>query len=242
MTSSQRGRAPGHLRDHELERFLLNELPAARQAEVASAALTDAALAQRLATLRQDNAEILSRYPALAHPSAPRVARRRFWLPASFVLATAAAALVVAVVQNPEETRSKGETTRLVLHSKRASDLRSLRPLDRVRPHDRIAITYYALESQFGAVFSVDSRASVSRHFPDAESAARLQRQQTLDHSFELDETPGVEQFVFATAAQPFVVGDVERRVVDLVRQGRVIPPNIDAVSLVVVTLQKETP
>jgi hypothetical protein len=77
----------------------------------------------------------------------------------------------------------------------------------KAREHDLVLIQYEAAGRPFGAIFSIDGRGSLTRHFP-LEGSEAIQLEQdgavSLDFSYELDDAPQWERFFFVTADSAF--------------------------------------
>jgi hypothetical protein len=220
------------IRDWQLERYALGELPAHEARAVREALARDEGARTRLHGLEESNGDLLRRYPpAVAAaairaadprmaPEAPR-ARPRVW-PA---LAAAAAAVVmgagvVALVpkgvrdsEPPDVTRVKGVTPYLLVYRKAAADeIERLQPGTLARDHDQVQLAYQAAGRRYGVIVSVDGRGVVTRHLPVAgPTAVELKPGPPvpLPQSYELDDAPGFERFYLVTADEPFPVDRV---------------------------------
>jgi hypothetical protein len=108
-----------------------------------------------------------------------------------------------------------------------------------VRAGDLLQLAYVAAGQRFGVVASVDGRGAVTLHLPEAAGPAAVldERGETaLPHAFELDDTPGVERFVFVTSGAPFEAGAI---VAHLEGKAPRLPAGL---SLRSVELEKSTP
>lgn len=207
--------------DYVLEAFVRGDLDAERRAAVERALATDAALAERVAALRDADAAFLA-----AHPPGPfvatvigrhRAANRRRWAGGAAVVALAAAALVtarvwvddapIARVDPPEEIRVKGPSLRVFTRvGDRAEPLS-----DGATVPAGSTVQLVVLEGGVqGAVFSVDGRGAVTRHFPgDGERSTALEAG-PLPSAFTLDMVPDFERFFLVTGEAAFELAPVE--------------------------------
>jgi microcystin-dependent protein len=221
----------------KLERYLLEELPAAEMASIQAQVEADPAQASRLEELRQSNEEILSNYPAAwmgrqierrARGPATSSASNRVepWWSRFRLLPVPAAVLIALLAALPlfrggDETgdpgvplaiRLKGAQAHLLLHRKTADGDERLRDGALAREHDQIQFQYQAAGQAYGLILSIDGAGQVTRHFPDMGGrAASLQQAGvvSLEFAYELDDAPGWERFYFITAAVPFDVDAV---------------------------------
>ena len=204
----------------ELERSnaeILSELPPARvAAEVARRAGSPGGFALLFSGMR---------------PGGPRLNARRRVLALSSSLAVAAGVVLVAVAvgrqvgpsepvagagdtghgQTREVTTAKGDP-RLILHRKGEGEAPELPREALVGAGDRIQLKYVTGGRRHGAILSIDGRGVVTLHFPADERGSTLLGQDgpvPLDHSYELDDAPGFERFVFVTSDEPIRVADV---------------------------------
>lgn len=119
------------------------------------------------------------------------------------------------------DTRAKG-APRLLLHRKRGARVERLDARnDQARSGDRIQISYSAGEAVHGVILSIDGAGAVTLHYPVAQAAStalRRGRVASLGHSYELDDAPGYERFLFVTSAAPIDVADVVARAEALAR------------------------
>lgn len=133
-------------------------------------------------------------------------------------------------------TRAKGDP-RLLLHRKRGERVELLGRTDRARAGDRIQISYQGGGLAHGLVLSIDGAGVVTLHFPESvHSSTRLFPTgiTTLAHSYELDDAPGFERFLFLTSDRPIdvaaVVDSAEKLARDPLRGARdplPLPPNL---------------
>ena len=218
---------PDGVRDWLLERYRLDELPAAERHQVDEALSRDADVRERLDDLELSSAALLRQHPPSSLVAAVRArargGRARAALPGWTPLAAAAvvvASLVGFAMLRPwgpgsDEgvTRVKGITPYLLLYRKAAVDVERLPPAAVARPHDVVQLAYQAGARRYGCILSVDGRGVVTRHLPvHGTEAAPLTsgRPVALTQSYELDDAPDFERFLLVTADEPFAVVAVE--------------------------------
>lgn len=234
--------------DLKLERFLLGELDPDEKNRIQRRLESDETLRKRVEELRRSNEKVLERYPApwmaseirrkLETPTldSPRTAkgmgRLSFWpIPA---LTMAAAVVAILLLSPPWEwgnetreplvpsihTRIKGLDPQILLFRKTETGSELLENGAKAREHDLVLIQYVAAGRAFGAIFSIDGRGSVTRHFPlEGPEAARLKQDGavSLDFSYELDDAPRWERFFFVTSDSTFDLDIVFGAAQDLV-------------------------
>jgi hypothetical protein len=211
-----------------VERLHLGELPKA-EADALRATLG----ADELAALADDDAHFAADYPAslvLPRVRARAAARGRpsaWWLlvPALAVAASAAlmvpgtgtsvaASGVTTGADAVEDTRIKGLRSQLLVHRLRGDGgVEKLADGALGRPGDRLQLAYVAGQHRYGAVASVDGRGNVTWHLPATGAAAATlepKGQVVLPTSFELDDAPAYERFVFVAADAPFTLDSVQ--------------------------------
>jgi hypothetical protein len=247
--------------DWLLERLAAGELPAT-QARALRERLLATGEQDRLDALASSNAEILTAHPAdhvtaevrrragLANRHVPAV-----WRPVwALSFATAgAAAIVLLFLRSPsgpprsdlslaelehETITSKGLQPSLGLYRKTTAGVERLGAASRLHPGDIVQVRYIAAGKHYGVVASCDARGAVTLHLPETPGQAvalAKDGERALAHSYELDNSPGFERFVFVTADLPF---DTEL-VVRHLKQDAVLPAPLATWSI---TLAKETP
>lgn len=220
--------------DYTLERYRLGELsPGERQA--VEAALDDADRA-RLATLDDDDDDILARYPArvmaMQIDARRRSARRRTWAPVlgtGLVLAGAVAAVLIAVnlpPANPTDPFAGVDTSldgvrikgppRLLVFDQHAptTPLADDAP---VTAGDTVQVKLNTgAAGTWAVLFSVDGNGVVTRHLSSKDgSAVEVQPGQTvpLDSAYTLDDAPEFERFFLVVGDEAFAAEPVEAAV-----------------------------
>ena len=197
------------VRDWEIERHLLSELPTAQSEAVARALATDGAVLARANEIEASDREILAVHPP--HVAAAIIRERlagerptaRRWLRP--VLALASAVVVVGagslLLRDPEpplsENRIKGLRPSLLVYRHTPAGNEVLADRAPARAGDLIQVTYQAAGRRFGAIVSLDGRGGVTVHHPHGTSrAARLVSGQPvrLTSAYRLDDAPRWEQ------------------------------------------------
>jgi hypothetical protein len=162
-------------------------------------------------------------------PSASRPGRTRAWAPALAALAILAVLPFTpfspigppapeggAEGAGPEKTRLKGLEPRLLLYRKTNQGGERLESGQGARAGDLIQVHYESAGRSHGAIFSVDARGAVTRHFPEGgeggggSAALRSGGPVPLGFAYELDDAAGWEKFYFITADGPFSLDSVE--------------------------------
>lgn len=256
-----------------VERACLDELPAGLAAEHREL-LAGAQLGARRAEIERSNAEILESLPPAG--VAAEVARReriaarqrgrqRAARLAGLSAVAVACAVVIAVIVVPRDPdpappdrpdqsgdiiRVKGDP-RLLVHRKRGDQIDQLGGASAsARSGDLIQLSYLAGSARYGAVLSIDGAGVVTLHFPDSTTGStRLvaaSQPISLAHSYELDDAPAFERFIFVTSDRPIDVAALVRSAEALGGQpGRArleslpVAPELRQLSLVV---RKEAP
>lgn len=212
-----------------VEQLALGELDADRAAKVRSDLADDDALAR----IEASNQEILADYPPeriaaeiqrRATRTEPGAKPARSVIPWLLVpTMVAAAALVWIVVRDEPETTivrrdlkddDKQDTTRikggaephLVVDRRTADGHERLAANDRVREGDLLQVSYVPAGARAGVIVSIDGAGTVTLHHPsDAATQPTLDdgSEVPLAHSYELDDAPGFERFLFVTRDGP---------------------------------------
>ncbi len=221
------------LSDLTLERFHLDELPAADASRITAAIAREPDLQRRLAALSESDGELRDRdilerltrgVVARATGPAPRALRQRV-RPWHWAAVAGASALVVVALWGPilrqgtvatspvprsgSGDRVKGEASSLMLYRKDDAGVELLSDGAPVRRGDLIRIAYRAASPCFGVIVSIDGAGVVTRHLPvDAEAAAPMRPGEAtpLDTSYELDDAPKWERFFLVTGERAFDV------------------------------------
>lgn len=220
-----------------LERYALDELPAATRADVERRLAEDPDAQARLSEIRRTNQEILSAYPPdTVVPNIERRVRRQaaekkessrrafpLFAPALGAIAVAAAVFILTrpptidpdngVGSGLEPTRLKGQKPALLVYPKpvNGEPPRALKEGTKVAAHALLQIAYVGAGKQHGVVLSIDGRGQATLHHPSAETgSSRLETGQVpLPNAYELDDAPLFERFFFVTGAAPIDVAAV---------------------------------
>ncbi len=213
------------IRDWQIERFVLGELPRAEQQAVAQAIVEDPALRARVDAIEASSRDILAAHPPrvaagvireriAAPPRAAAAWGRRVAFAAAASLAVVGIGLGVLRLREggldaPAETRVKGLRPHLSVFRQTPAGIEALGEGALAREGDLVQLTYQAAGRPFGVILSIDGRGVVTVHHPrDGRQAARLVPGQEvrLSSAYRLDDAPGWERFVLVTAEDPFDV------------------------------------
>lgn len=210
--------------DYTLERYVLGELPEATVRELEATLAVDPELRGRVDAIRADDVAFLKAHPPRVF-AAELEMRHRFDTRQRFVtfggLALAAAFLGVVAVgaltgeadlgpidatPDAEEIRIKGPVLKVYRQNGEGGE--SLPDGSIVVPGSAVQLVV-ARGADYGAVFSVDGRGAVTRHFPLGGSSAVPVEAGALPHAFTLDTVPDFERFFLVTSDQPFELAPV---------------------------------
>lgn len=123
------------------------------------------------------------------------------------------------------------------LYKQSGADAVQLKNGEAVKESDLVQITYIPGSYNYGVIFSVDGNGNVTRHFPDASwQAEKLQKtgeEVPLAFSYELDDAPKYECFVFVASKNPFDFSKIEsldknQISVDFLKKGSYLPKDCD--------------
>ncbi len=114
-------------------------------------------------------------------------------------------------------TRIKGKALphqELRLYKKDGNSAVSLKNGTSAKENDVIQITYLAGEYDYGVIFSVDGNGNVTRHFPEegwvSEKLLKTGAEVPLEFSYELDDAPKYECFIFVASKDSFDLSKIE--------------------------------
>lgn len=105
------------------------------------------------------------------------------------------------------------------------------------KENDLVQIAYIPGSYNYGIIFSVDGNGNITRHFPDASwQAEKLQKtgeEVPLSFSYELDNAPKYECFIFVASKEPFDFSKIESLDkkdlnVDFLKKGSYLPKDCD--------------
>lgn len=223
----------------KLERYLLGELPREEMVRIRKQLDEDSGLQSRLEDLKKQYAQLDA-----AHLSGEMIQGIRnklkdekpafsLWQSGLKNLKPAAGVLALlillpfgvrmfrpAIDTEPaavQETRIKGMNPELHLFRKVKNGSQPLAPGAQAGEGDLIQILYNAAGMEYGAIVSVDGARRTTYHLPEHRNeAVKLVQggRVYLDFSFELDATPGKEEFYFITSHKPFAVDTVLPRII----------------------------
>ena len=187
-----------------------------------------------LAELRKSNQEILAAYPELNFK--PKVVRTEEKPRSSFIVrmtrakpfmfaAAAVLALAVCIPMMKDAGRMPGNKPyigvkgsghhQIRLYRQNGTEAVLLNNGDAAKERDLVQITYTPGSYSYGVIFSVDGNGNVTRHFPDASwKAAKLEKtgeEVPLSFSYELDDAPKYECFVFVASKDAFDLSGIEK-------------------------------
>ncbi len=227
--------------DITLERYLLKELPDDRMDRIGDLIKSDASLRKRVEAINASTRSILRRYTPetmarhiLERTSLParpagkqlsgRYPLKLLLVPTLAAAAVAAFAILIPMVRigydivddpfRQDVTRIKGAPARIVVYRKKNNSAELLGNNSPVREKDLLQIAYYSAEDTHGIILSIDGRGTVTLHYPAPPSTStRIERnrEMLLPRSYELDDAPGFERFIFITSGKPLEVGAVYR-------------------------------
>jgi len=206
--------------DLELERFLAEDLPAARMAEIERKATT--ADRSRLEELRADNQAFLAQVDVAAEvraigrridklaPEPRKLATWWRWVFAGGALAAAAAALLLLVVRRADpptedDLAIKGGEVALIIHT----ESRRLATGDTIGAGERIRFEINAGRRGYVAIVGIDGSGAQTVYFPvqgTQPAAIDPAVDRILPGAVKLDATPGDERFYALYSEQPFAL------------------------------------
>ena len=220
-------------------------------------------LQSALAQLRKSNQEILAAYPAPNfEPNIVRMdqkasadkgkrpniyARLNKAKPVFFAAAAVLALTICAPVMTSKikalaggssSIRLKGSGHHQIrLYKQDGAEAVLLKNGQAAKESDLVQITYIPGSYNYGVIFSVDGNGNITRHFPDASwQAEKLQKtgeEVPLSFSYELDDAPKYECFVFVASKNPFDFSKIESLdkrslTVDFLKKGSYLPKECD--------------
>ena len=122
-----------------------------------------------------------------------------------------------AEIVKESATRIKGKALphqELRLYKKDGNSAVSLKNGTSAKENDVIQITYLAGEYDYGVIFSVDGNGNVTRHFPEeswvSEKLLKTGAEVPLEFSYELDDAPKYECFIFVASKDSFDLSKIE--------------------------------
>jgi len=218
-----------NIRDQDLERYVLGELPPDRHSAIHDAAESDADLAARIAAISASDAAILAEHPP--ERVVPEIERRihlaatrdavaggsttRWWSAAALVVAAAVALFAVGpiLLDDAEYVGVKGgQDPELRIHLQVDGGDRQLGRGDVARAGDLIQVGYLPAGATHGVIVSLDGRGEVTLHHPASpRGSTALGRggEILVPRAWELDDAPDFERFFLVTATVPVDVHEV---------------------------------
>ncbi len=105
---------------------------------------------------------------------------------------------------------SANKDSRLILYKQTENGAMILSSGDKACSGDVIQISYNAGSFNYGIIFSVDGNRNVTKHFPENEwiSCSLSKEEKLLDFSYELDDAPSFENFIFLSSKESFVLSE----------------------------------
>ncbi len=223
-----------------LERYILKELPEKQIIEIDRLCEQRQELKSRIEAIKNSNAEILNSYPedkmaaeikaknSLIKPGSKIAGRsslplfRRFMLPVFTVAAAAFLFFIMPAIKTSfydvktyifqDVTRPKGNESVIYLYRKINNNIDNLQNGSIAKNGDLLQIAYAAKNDQYGVIFSIDGRGTVTLHFPsDNTSSTKLTtgKKVLLNTSYELDDAPDFERFFLITSGSKLDVNAV---------------------------------
>lgn len=167
---------------------------------------------------------------------------RPFFFAAAAVLALAICAPAmlnsIKALGGSRSIRLKGSGQHQIrLYKQAGADAVLLKNGEAAKESDLVQITYVPGSYNYGVIFSVDGNGNITRHFPDASwQAEKLQKtgeEVPLSFSYELDDAPKYECFIFVASKNPFDFSTIEsldknKISVDFLKKGSYLPKDCD--------------
>ncbi len=135
-------------------------------------------------------------------------------------------------------TRLKGNAHHQIrLYKQNGADAVLLKNGETAKEKDLVQLAYIPGSYNYGVIFSVDGNGNITRHFPDASwQAEKLQKtgeEVPLSFSYQLDDAPKYECFVFVASKEPFDFSKIESLdkkefSVDFLKKGSYLPKDCD--------------
>ena len=201
-----------------LERYVLNELPAAAAAAIEREIAGNPSLATRVAELVASDAEIRTRYAPvrfLRPGPSRRPSIRGLALAGALTAAVVTMLMVIPRLPPADGDRIKGVVATdpsLAVYRRTSGGSERLADGGVVHPGDLLRVGYVAAGRAYGVILSIDGVGAVTLHMPPAGDRAVPLAQAPLtllDTAYELDESPRIERFYFITGADAFSVAPI---------------------------------
>ncbi len=110
-----------------------------------------------------------------------------------------------------DTTRIKGEPS-IYLYLKERGKVKLLEPGSEAHQGDLIQIAYSVPSDCWGTILSLDGRGAISTHLPldtSGKTAIKAGGKQLVSHSYELDDAPHFEYFLFITSPKEFEINQI---------------------------------
>ncbi|MBP7735632.1 MAG: hypothetical protein KA369_06625 [Spirochaetes bacterium] len=220
-----------HIPDITLERYLLNELTPDVMERIRETMKADPLLRKRIEQINESNGKILRRYrpetivpriiewaslSGIAPAPGRRFSRAMVLVPSMAAVAAVAVLVLFPIIRSGNDTipdpfmndvtRVKGTGAQLYVYRKSGSGAEQLSAASKVRDRDLLQIAYYSAEDTHGVILSLDGRGTVTQHYPASPSRdTRIEKNRKifLRSSYELDDAPGFERFIFISSRSP---------------------------------------
>ncbi|NRA64498.1 MAG: hypothetical protein HRU19_08455 [Pseudobacteriovorax sp.] len=186
-------------------------------------------LTELIGDLQRQNRDYLEKYPFPLNLKKTH-RKKNHWQGALPVLAACALLLLfifpMVIPESPSDLRTeraKGGDDGLVVFKKtETGDIESLSPKSSVKAGDLIQIAYKNETPGYGVIFSLDGNGQYTLHFPansDANQNLAMGALNLLDFSYELDDAPAFERFIFLRSDQPIDMQWVGDKVSELLKR-----------------------
>ncbi len=221
-----------------LEQFLCDDLPRAEHDALQARLTRSPEASARLELLRQEHARLRARYPSAVQAAqiqtrrdavaarAPTTRRLRAGGAAAALTLAASLAAVVWWPSPPkpaphvltDTTRVKGLEHGLVIHRARGDEAQRLQDEAVVRAGDTLQLGWRLEGDAYAAIYSLDGRGVVTRHFPASGDDAKTlgQSRGSLAVAYQLDDAPRFERFFLITSEAPFALKPVHNAITAL--------------------------
>jgi hypothetical protein len=223
-----------------LERYILRELPEKQINEIDLLCRDIPELKEKIDTIKNSNKEILNSYSEekivaeiktkysyskekkkiTGRPSGQIL--KQFIFPVS--IATAAVILFFTLpaiktsfnditgTNSSDIVRLKGNESAIYLYRKIKNEVDNLANGSSAKSGDLLQIAYISKSDQYGIIFSIDGRGTVTLHYPASNiSSTKLitGKKVLLNNSYELDDAPDFERFFLITSGSKLDVNTV---------------------------------
>ncbi len=245
-----------------LERYLLNELSSEDADRITETCKENEALCEYLEKIKQSNNQILSEYSvkrvtgsikARLENSYKSRKTVNYFKPFAFSTVPVAIAVVLLVFVMPDMIKTKqqsffkydrlkGTDAKISLYRKTKQGHERLSDAANVSKGDLIQIGYQSMGMRYGVILSIDGRGELTLHFPYKQDEIPLLKGQTehfLKNSYELDDAPEFERFIFIYSENAISVPLVIKAAKEMSKTKNVVnaalelPENMKQVSII---------